>query len=592
MGAGTQSVPTNWSNPYGANPQVKVDATLDRTGSSPTGQGALKYRSSDEGACTVGADSGRVTGVSRTGTCTIEAQFRGNSNYGASGWSDVATITILKGDQGLPVFTGQPYASNPVVGGAAVAINAQSVPSGNTALAYQVTNSSYCSVSTSGGAVTAKVAGATQNCVVQAQFIGDNDYNASNWQTIATLAIQKGTITFATTPVLSYAESLRVGNTGDELEPSLGATSDDDNSVSVSWYYTVQGRNSADDADKARVCGISNGNIVVGGAATVGDKCKITAVGSATGYNDYTGVAVATLTVVEGLITWATWTVDTAQSVGVDYRLPNVGGLRNGDSATYHKTSGNNCSLSGQVLSFAGTGNCVVEARVARSQYETLVIEKTISVGNGAIAFTPTPTLTYTGSLRFGDTTTALTPSLGGTSDDDNSVEVTWNYSVAGTNSSDVAKQNVCALSGRNIVGGSAAAVGDKCKVTVVGEATGYNDYTSVAVVTLTVGRGIITGVTWGVDTSQNVGVAYTLPEVAGAEATDTVTYHKTSGGDCTLSGRALTFTGTSDCVVEARVARTHYDRLDVEKTITVGKGSIAFGTTPTLTYSGGLHFE
>ena len=95
------------------------------------------------------------------------------------------------------------------------------------------------------------------------------------------------------------------------------------------------------------------------------------------------------------------------------------------------------------------------------------------------------------------DTTTALTPSLGANSNDDNGVVVNWHYSVAGTDSSDRTRTGVCSLSGRNIVGGSRARVGDKCKITAVGKATSYNNYTSVAVVTLTVGQGQWGRATW-----------------------------------------------------------------------------------------------
>ena len=409
-----------------------------------------------------------------------------------------------------------------------------------------------------------------------------------------------GALVFATPPTIGYGGFLRYGDLTTELSPVTLPTADD-NGVGVIWNYDVEGRASDGTTLKANVCELaSNNKIVLLVGAGVGDICNIGVSGSAVGYDDYTSVTELQMSVEEGIIVGLAWNPPATGSVGIDLVLPVVAGTETTDTVTYSKVSGS-CSLNASTrsLAFSGTGDCIVKATVARSGYGIWDSgDKTIRISSGTLLLATTPTLTYTGSLQYGDASTMLVPT-GLPSDDDNLVSITWHYTLQGRNSEDNAdKDNVCVRANADsshadydkIQLGSAAAVGDICRVGAIGRVAGYSDYGGVASVDLTVALGTQpapAGWSNHYGASPSVAVENSLPAI-GISPTNlrpdggALEYHIKSGS-CTLDTASgeITGGGTGSCVVEARFAAVAEkyaasDYSDVA-TITIAMGSQSY---------------
>ena len=409
-----------------------------------------------------------------------------------------------------------------------------------------------------------------------------------------------GTLVFATTPTVQYSGTLRYGDLTTQLSP-MALPADDDNGVSITWNYTAEGRASDGTTPKNNVCElVADDKIVLLVGAGVGDICEIGVTGSSTGYDDYTIVAHLQMGVEEGIIVGVAWSPPTTGVVGIPLVLPAVTGTQISDAVTYSKVGGN-CSLnaSTRTVTFSGTGDCLVKATVERTGYRTWDSgDKTIGTSTGTLAFATIPTLTYSGNLQYGDATTLLTPS-GLSPDDDNSVVVTWHYSLQGRNSDDDAdKGNVCVRGNADptspdhnkIQLGSAAAVGDICRISVIARAPGYADYGGVTGVDLTVGLGsqpAPTGWSNHYGASPSVAVGNTLPVIGTAPANPksdggALEYHIKSGS-CTTDATSgeVTGGGMGSCVVEARYVAvadkyTASDYSDVA-TITIAMGTQSY---------------
>ena len=286
------------------------------------------------------------------------------------------------------------------------------------------------------------------------------------------------------------------------------------------------------------------------------------------------GVNPITKTVQKGVISGVSWSPQTTGTVGTDLTLTAVADTLGSDTVTYTRVSGS-CALSGRVLTFSAGGNCVVKATVARSHYQTWDSgDKTLAVSEGTIAFATTPTLSYSGNLKYGDTTTALAPT-GLSNSDDNSVAITWHYALQGKDGgTDADKADVCVRANANsgdtdynkIVLGSAALAGDICQISVTGRASGYADYSAVTAVDLTVGLGVQSAPTgWSnhYGASPQVNVGETLSS-SGTEPTNSASgggaleYGIKSGGThCSVNASSGEIRGSSvgSCVIQARFA-------------------------------------
>ena len=383
-GAGTISV-SSWGS-YTDTP-VNTQRSAPSVTSTPAFSSLTKlYRYHEHGTCVGGSivlGTGRVS-RNQAGSCTVRLIL---SKTGYNNVHHDYTINFTKLNQNAPSWSNA-YGSSVSLAVGASAITPTGAPSGQGALSYRVKSGSesYCSVNGATGAVTALAAGVGNTCTIQAQFAGNNAYNASSYADIGSISIVAGTLS------------------------------------SVNWDN-----------------------------------------------------------------------LDTDRHVGVNYTLPNPNGTLGTDTITITRQSGAGCGLTGGVLSFTTTADCKVRAVVARSGYTTKTIDKTISVTLRTLSFNSVPTITIDGTpdeLIVGNTgpSNALTfTALPAT--DANSVAVAWTFSVNGYESDGITPDsNVCKVNnaGKLLIR-SGAVAGDICRISVVGAASDYSDYTSVVDVDLVV---------------------------------------------------------------------------------------------------------
>ena len=606
--------------PMGRSKWIGIPTLPLSAGTTPnTGVSKAYALANDSSGCTVNASSGTVSGTGAgTDNCKVVVTLS------ATHYNDLThtyTISVGKANQTKTAIASwsNPYGSaSPSItfgsGSNTVAITSTQLPVGQVALEYQIKSGShrnYCSVDAGTGTVTAKAAGAGNRCDVEARFGANANYNASGWQKIATVSIQAGTIDLATTPTLAYATPLRFGDTTTQLAPS-GLVNSDDNSVAMTWEYSVQGRNSADNRNKSNVCALVNatpghadhGKIVLGSRGNVGNICRVSVVGRAAGYSDYTAVTSVDLTVQQGIFTALVWSdFPATATVGVSTTaLGAPVSTPAASSYTFSVSGGCSYNESSRVLSFSNSTACSVTVTASKNNYTDRTKTFTVTPGAGAILLGARPTLIYTGTLRFGDTTTQLVPS-GLVSSDANSVSLTWHFSVQGRNPGDTQdKDNVCALASSTVghadygkvVLGSAAAVTDICRVSVVAQATGYNDYTEVLDVDLVVQKGTFTSITWATfpTTTQRVGVPMTAGEAVAVPQPSSYQYTDV-GSSCTYNSNTgvLTFADGGVCTIRVTVSKDNYENFMRTFTVPVDSADFVFATAPTLTYTGSLTY-
>ena len=191
------------ANPYGATAQVAVGEILSFD-TLPVGYGAVAYTIKESPAnCSVGQD-GAVTGLS-AGVCTVEVAFSGDDDYEAYSKADLQTITVVRGVQSLTFR--DPYGAEPTLkSGETLAISSPPMGSQNGAISYQIKTGSetYCEVGAGDGIINGLGAG---NCIVQARAGTMANYNASEWEDIATIVVEAGILTgIAWTPGYPQAQ--------------------------------------------------------------------------------------------------------------------------------------------------------------------------------------------------------------------------------------------------------------------------------------------------------------------------------------------------------------------------------------------------
>ena len=564
---GLQSI-TVPASPYGATPSLKVGGGDLMVANQPTGGQsslALEYQSADTAVCTVGSGTGTVSPVA-TGTCTIQARRVGDNNFIPSDWEEIIELVVGQG-----IFAAITWSSFPgsATVGEPVDLSSNQPTSNPVAENYLITvESGSCAYDDTSDILSFT---GTTECVVE---VTASKAHYANKSATFRVTPEKGTLSFETTPTLTYSGDLRHGDATTQLSHAA-LPSEDDNDVSITWQYEVRGFQSNGNTPNSNVCTLVNavnGNIRLLSTGVERDVCQVRVWAIADGYNNYNGVSNVRKIVQAGIIGGLTWNPQTTGTVGVALTLNAVGGTKVGDTTTYSAVRGS-CSVVGRAITFTNTGNCVVKATVERNHYTTWDSgEKIIVVSEGMIAFATTPTLSYSGGLRYGDTTTKLAPS-GLPGSDRNAVSITWNYTLQGRNSDDNGdKANVCTRANANsgnsdynkIQLGTAALAGDICRVSVTGTATGYASYTAVTAVDLTVGLGTQTAPTgWSnhYGSSPRVRVGETLP-IAGAEPGNSASNGgaleygvKSSGTHCSVNSSSGEVRGSSvgSCVIQAR---------------------------------------
>ena len=481
----------SWS-PSQSSGTVGVALTLDAMTTSTQGD-TITYNKVS-GSCSFADNTSPVLTITGVANCVVTASV---ARTGHSTWtSGQHSITVSKGTQSAPTWTGNPYGANPtLLFNAAAKTLSGTRPTGEGALEYQVlsTHATHCSVVAGSGAVTAKAAGAGNSCTIESRFAGNANYQASDWATVATISIRPASWT-ASTPPAYTPSSITFGDDA----PTLNRNTPNSNPTADSWTWVSLYESVCTVDSRGALTIVGDGNCVVNATPIKAGYSDASAVGvtvvvTAVNFTSFTGFAYSSATATVGEAV-PTLTAPTASP--------------SADSITYSTTAANTvCEVdsSSGALTIAGAGTCTVKATATKAGYndESATFEIEISpAGPQDMSFSTTPEASYTGNLVYitsnlhtgGDVSQTADFTLPGT-DDDGTVAITWHFSVAGFDSSNTAKNNVCSVKNADatnadhskIYAHANAALNDICRVTVVGRASGYNDYTSVATVDLAV---------------------------------------------------------------------------------------------------------
>jgi len=560
---GTCTIDANQSGnaTYGPAPQVQQPVTVAKgsqtitfTTTTPTNAtvGGVTYTPAatassgltvaitiDAGSSSICSITGGAVSFTAVGTCTIDANQAGNTNYDAALQAQQA-VTVAKGAQTITFTSTAPTGAQ--VGGNYTPTATSS--SGLTVtIAIDAGSSSVCSINGS-GVVTFNAAG---TCTIDANQAGSVNYNAaSQVQQAVAVGLVSQTITFTSTAPTSAV----VG--GATYTPTASASS------GLSVTITI-------DATSSGVCSISGGAVSFTAAGT----CTID--GNQSGNSTY-GPAPQrqqAFTVGKGSQTITfTSTAPTGAEVGGNYTPTAISSSGLTVTIAIDATSSSVCSISGGVVTFNAAGTCKVDANQAGSvNYNAAAqVQQSITVSlvpqtvnftstapTGAqVGGTYTPTGTASSGLTVAFTIDASTHTVCSITSG------TVHFLTAGT----------CEVDANQAGNGTYSAAPQVQQSFVISLDPQTITFTSTAPTNAVVG-----------------GATYTPTATATSGLGVTITIAGSSSGVCSISSGAVSFQGAGTCTIDANQAgnATYAAAPQVQQTFTVGQGSqtISFTSTP-----------
>ncbi|HXD83110.1 MAG TPA: hypothetical protein VN599_01640 [Rudaea sp.] len=509
--------------------------TVTATGGASGNTVTFAIDASASSVCTISGSTVSFTGA---GTCTIDANQAGNTNYNAATQAQ-QSFAVGKASQTITFTSTAPGSAT--VGGATYTVTATGGASGNAVtFAIDAASSGVCTIS--GSTVSFTGAG---NCVIDANQAGNANYNAAT-QAQQSFAVGKAnqTITFLNPGAQTYSPS-------GSFAVSATATS----SLTVTFTSTTPG-----------VCTVTGSTVTIVSAGT----CTINADQAGNGnYNAASTVADnVTINPASQNITF-TSTVPTGATVGGNYTVTATGGTSgNPVTFTIDASSSGVCTISGSTVTFTGTGSCLIDANQAGNANYTAATQaqQAVSVGvqsqtitfpnPGPLAYSPSGTFALTATASSGLTVTYVSNSTG-----------------------------VCTVSG------STAAVVSAGTCSITASQSGDSTYGAASPVTdlieIDPASQSIT-FTSTPPASPAVGGSYPVSATGGASG-NPVTFSIDAGstaGVCSISGANVSFTGTGTCIVDAdQAGNANYAAAPQAQqtfTVDVGTVSLIFTTQPT----------
>ncbi len=439
----------------------------------------------------------------------------------------------------------------------------------------------YCKVDPHNGRVTPVAPG---NCEVEVRWPEGTEYYASDWETLGTVAIQAP---LQPQTGIAWSPSQNEGVVGEALE--LDAVTASDGNSAIEYLISSMGDTGcafgSGDAQSKRTLSFSEA-----GTCTV--QARSTLAGHFAWRSQTFSISVRhpqTLELPDDAPYGDNLNFFSGQTLAL--LNPPTGG----DGALEFRTtaaSANWCEVgpaSGMVL---GKGisqgdaqkDCVIEARWGETSTHYASEWATLAT----LTVLPPPDPLQTGLAWAASTAgqvgveLVLPPVTGA----DSSAVLTYTVSSPGTTACAWKDGDASTLTLRFTNAGT-------CVASVRSQRAGYQDWQ--ASVSIAVAKGTQTGLAWAaINTAPTgkVGETTTLPAVTGADNGESVTYEKTTDAGnsiCALSGRALTFSDSGTCIVQAVIARTSYQTLTLGPvSITVAKGTqtglawAAINTAPT----------
>ena len=524
---------------------------------------AVTFTSGSTTVCTSSGTNGSVFTFVGSGTCVVNANQLGNTNYNAA--PQVQQTFAVKKNQSVSFTSTAP--GNATVGGATYTPTATATSALPVAITVDAASSSVCSIN-GGGVVSFTGAG---TCTLDANQAGNTTWNPAT-QVQQNITVKNSqTITFTSTAPTTAT----VG--GATYTPTATATS------GLAVAITV-------DAASSSVCSINGGGVVSFNAA---GTCTLDAdqAGNATFSAAPQVQQSVTVAKANQAITFTSTAPANATVGGATYTASATGG-GSGNAVTFSSGSTAVCTsggTNGSVFTFVGIGTCVVDANQAGNANYNAAPQVQQSFGvkaNQAITFTSTAPAnatvggaTYTATATGGASGNAVTFSSGSTA--------------------------VCTSGGTN--GSVFTFVGIGTCVVDANQA-GNANYNAAPQVQQSFGVKANQAITFTSTAPANAtvgGATYTATATGGASG-NAVTFSSGSTAVCTsggTNGSVFTFVGIGTCVVNANQAgNANYNAApQVQQSFGVAKGSqtITFtstapsgatvgGTTYTATATGG----
>jgi hypothetical protein len=514
---------------------VGAQGTLSATG-GPSGNPVVFTLDSSSGAgvCSLSGTNGSTVSYSSVGSCVIDANQAGNSNWAAA-QQVTQTVSVGSGSQTIGFTSAPPVKATY---GGAYTVTAAGGGSGNPVV-FSSGTAAVCSVS---GAVVSFVGAGT--CTVLADQAGNAEWLAAPEASQSfTVAQATQTITFTSSPpanasfdAAAYSVSATGGGSGNAVQFSSGTPA---------------------------VCSVSGAVVSFVGAGT----CTVLA--DQAGNADWLAAPEASqsFTVAQATqtITFTSSPPANASFGAAAYDVSATGG-GSGNAVVFSSATPSVCTVSGSTVSFARVGSCVIDANEAgNANYSpALPATQTFAVG------------------QAGQTITLVTPStasVGGQATLSASGGASGNPVVFSLDPSSGA--GVCSTSGTSGSIVSYAAAGN-CVIDA--NQAGSADYSAAPQVTETilVGPGSQT-IGFTSPGSGVVGGVATLSATGGASGNPVLfTLDPASGpGVCSLSGAngaTVSYSGAGNCVIDANQAgNADYAAAQaVRETITVGPATQA----------------
>jgi len=325
----------------------------------------VTFSSGTPSVCTV---SGTTVSFIAAGTCTIDANQAGNSNYNAAP-QELQSFTVGRGSQTITFTSTGPSAAT--VGGSPYTVSGAGGESHN-AVTFTIDASSASVCAVSGTTVSFIGAG---TCTIDANQAGNSNYNAAP-QEVQSFTVGRGSQTITFTSAAPGAATV-----GGSPYTVSAAGGESHNAVT----FTI-------DASSATVCTISGTTVSFIGAGS----CTIDA--NQAGNSDYDTAPPVPQSFEVG---------DGAQSITFTSAAPSsptVGGspytvtatATSGLTVAFSSATPTVCTVSGTTVSFIGTGTCTIDANQAGdANYEAAPQrQQSFEVSTVLVPFSPSPTPT------------------------------------------------------------------------------------------------------------------------------------------------------------------------------------------------------
>jgi len=348
------------------------------TTSGGDGMGMLSYDAGSSTGCSVDSSTGVITVTDASGNCSITAMKAADDNY-SSATSAALDVSLNKANQTIS-FTSSP--AGEYVGGPTYSPTANSTSGLSVTLTIDDSATSVCSINNNG---VVSFAGAGR-CIVDADQAGNDNYN------VAAEAQQAFIVTSRTTPTLMVTNS---PVTYSSLQETANVSGSVPGTISNVQY---------------------NGSSIV---PTNSGTYSITAdflPDDTTNYNSLIGASAGDFVINKASqsLTFTSSSPSNAEPGGATYTPTANGGDSNNPVVfTIDAAAASVCSINDSgVVSFGGTGTCIVDANQAGNDNYTAApqVQQTFPVGkaNQTISFTSSaPTNAVIGGPTYSLSTTA-----------------------------------------------------------------------------------------------------------------------------------------------------------------------------------------